>query len=62
VNLADLQDLTFRNGAVTFLSIRLDNPSDQAGADRVAAVIESMDKLTVSRSESILRMRACSAC
>ena len=55
VNLADLQELTFRTGAVTFLSIKLDNPADQAEADRVAQTIESMGKLSVARSEGMLR-------
>jgi len=55
VKLADLQELTFRPGAVTFLSIRLEHPADQAEADRVAKTIESMEKLSVSRSEGMLR-------
>ena len=55
VKLADLQELTFRTGAVTFLSIKLEHPADQAEADRVAATIESMEKLSVSRSEGMLR-------
>jgi putative ABC transport system permease protein len=55
VNLADLQQLTFRTGAVTFLSIKLDDPGDQAQADRVAQVIESMGKLSVAKSEGMLR-------
>ena len=55
VNLADLQELSFRAGAVTFLSIKLEHPADQAEADRVAAAIESMEKLSVSRSEGMLR-------
>lgn len=55
VKLADLQELTFRPNAVTFLSIRLEHPDDQAEADRVAATIEGMEKLSVSRSEGMLR-------
>jgi putative ABC transport system permease protein len=55
VKLADLQELAFRTDAVTFLSIKLDDPDDQAEADRVAAAIESLDKLSASRSESMLR-------
>jgi putative ABC transport system permease protein len=55
VNLADLQDLTFRAGAVTFLSIKLEHPTDQAEADRIARTIEGMEKLSVSRSEGMLR-------
>jgi putative ABC transport system permease protein len=55
VKLADLQELTFRTGAVTFLSIKLDHPGDDAEADRVSQTIEAMDKLTVSPSEGMLR-------
>jgi len=55
VKLADLQDLTFRPGAVTFLSIKLEDPADQEAADRIAQQIESMDKVTVSQSEGMLR-------
>jgi putative ABC transport system permease protein len=55
VKLADLQELAFRTDAVTFLSIKLDDPDDQAEADRVAEAIESLDKLSASRSESMLR-------
>ncbi|MCP3969638.1 MAG: hypothetical protein GY717_04850 [Rhodobacteraceae bacterium] len=55
VKLADLQELTFRDGALTFLSIRLDDPGDQANADRIASAIEALGKLTVSRSESMMR-------
>jgi len=55
VKLADLQDLTFRTGAVTFLSIKLKHPGDQAEADRVSQAVEALDKLTVSPSEGMLR-------
>jgi putative ABC transport system permease protein len=55
VNLADLQELTFRPNSVTFVSIKLDDPTNQAAADRVAAAIEAMGKLTVSKSEGMLR-------
>ncbi len=55
VKLEDLQELTFRTGAVTFLSIKLENPGDQAEADRVSQAVEALDKLTVSPSEGMLR-------
>ena len=55
VKLADLQELTFRTGAVTFLSIKLKNPGDEAEADRVSQAIEALDKLTASPSEGMLR-------
>jgi len=55
VKLADLQEMTFRTGAVTFLSIKLEHPGDQAEADRVSQAVEALDKLTVSPSEGMLR-------
>ena len=55
VNLADLQELTFRTGAVTFLAIKLAHPTDEVEADRVSKAIESLEKLTVSKSEGTLR-------
>jgi putative ABC transport system permease protein len=55
VKLADLQELTFRPDAVTFLSIKLQHPGDQAEADRVSQAIEAMGKFTVSPSEGMLR-------
>jgi putative ABC transport system permease protein len=55
VKLADLQELTFRPGAVTFLSIELEHPGDKAEADRVSKAIEAMGKFTVSPSEGLLR-------
>lgn len=55
VPLADLQELTFRDGALTFLSITLEDPGDQDGADRIAGAIEGLGKLTVSRSEGMMR-------
>ena len=55
VKLADLQELTFRTGAVTFLSIKLANPGDDAAAERTAREVEALDKLTVSKSEGMLR-------
>ena len=55
VKLADLQELTFRTGAVTFLSIKLEDPADEAAAERVSAAVEAMDRLAVSPSEGMLR-------
>ena len=55
VPLADLQDVTFRPGAVTFLSIKLAHPEDQAEVDRVAHDIEAVGGLSASKSEDVLR-------
>lgn len=55
VSLADLQDITFRKGALTFLSITLDNPGNEAEADRVAAAIEGLGNLAVAKSEAMMR-------
>ena len=55
VDLADLQDLTFRPGAVTFLSIKLDHPRDAEEAARIFKRIESIGQLSVSSSEDVLR-------
>ena len=35
VELADLQEVTFRTGAVTFISVKLDQPGDSGEADRI---------------------------
>ncbi len=55
VDLTDLQDLTFRAGAVTFLSIKLEHPRDKAEADRIAKEIEALGQLSVSTSEGVFR-------
>jgi len=55
VPLADLQEVTFRPGAVTYLSVRLANPGDPADVDRVSSAIEAIDGLSVSKSEDVLR-------
>ena len=55
VELADLQEVTFRTGAVTFISVRLVHPADQAEIDRIAKAIEAMGQLSVTKSENVLR-------
>lgn len=55
VPLADLQDLTFRPNVLTFISIKLDHPGDQAEVDRVIKAIEGIGGLTASRSENVMR-------
>jgi putative ABC transport system permease protein len=55
VPLADLQELTFRPGAVTFLSVKLAHPEDQAEVERVAHDIEAVGGLSASKSENVLR-------
>ena len=55
VPLADMQELTFRPGVVTFLSAKLAHPGDSAEVDRVARDIEAIGGLSASRSENVLR-------
>jgi putative ABC transport system permease protein len=55
VPLADLQEVTFRSGAVTFLSLKLAHPEQPGEVERVAKVIEAEGDLTASRSENVLR-------
>ena len=55
VGLADLQELTFRNDAVTYISVKLDTPDSPENADRIANAIESMAELTVTKSEDVMR-------
>jgi putative ABC transport system permease protein len=55
VELADLQDVTFRTGAVTYISVRLEDPDNPGEADRVADAIEGMAELTVTKSEDVMR-------
>jgi len=55
VPLADLQELTFRSGAVTFLSVKLAHPESPAELDRVSSAIEADGDLSASKSESVLR-------
>ena len=55
VPLADMQELTFRPGVVTFLSAKLAHPGDSAEVERVARDIEAIGGLSASRSENVLR-------
>ena len=55
VELADLQEVTFRNGAVTYISVRLKHPTKPGDADRVAREIEALGDLTVTKSENVMR-------
>ena len=55
VELADLQEITFRTGAVTFIAVKLAPPRGPEEADRVAKAIEGMGQLSVTKSESVLK-------
>lgn len=55
VELADLQEITFRSGAVTYISVRLEHPEKPDEADRVARDIENLAELTVTKSEDVMR-------
>ena len=55
VPLTDLQELTFRPGALTFLSIKLAHPEDPAEVDRVSKAIEAASDLSATKSENVLR-------
>jgi putative ABC transport system permease protein len=55
VPLADLQEATFRPGALTFLSVKLTHPEDPNAVERVSRDIEALGNLTASRSENVLR-------
>jgi putative ABC transport system permease protein len=55
VMLTDLQEVTFRSGAITFLSVKLAHPEDPAEVDRVARAIEATGDLSASKSENVLR-------
>ena len=55
VGLADLQDITFRSGAVTFLSIKLDHPEQPRVSDRISKAIEAAGRLSAAKSDAILR-------
>ena len=57
VELADLQEITFRTGAVTFISVKLAPPGGPEEADRVAKAIEGLGQLSVTKSESVLEER-----
>jgi putative ABC transport system permease protein len=55
VPLADLQELTFRPGVVTFLSVKLARPGNPAEVERVTHAIEAIGGLTASKSENVMR-------
>lgn len=55
VPLADLQEVTFRSGAVTFLSVKLAHPEDPGEVERVSRDIEALGDLSASKSENVLR-------
>jgi putative ABC transport system permease protein len=55
VPLSDLQDVTFRPGAVTYLSVRLAHPEKPAEVDRVSSAIAAIGGLSASKSEDLLR-------
>jgi len=55
VPLADLQELTFRPDAVTFLSVKLARPEDPGEVERVVRDIDALDGLSASKSENVLR-------
>ncbi len=55
VELADLQEITFRTGAVTFISVKLKPPGGPEEADRVAKAIEGLGQFSVTKSESVLK-------
>jgi len=55
VPLADLQELIFRSGAVTFLSVRLAHPGNAAETERVSKAIEAIGGLTAYKGENVLR-------
>jgi putative ABC transport system permease protein len=55
VELADLQEITFRTGAVTFIAVKLAPPGGPEEADRVAKAIEGLGQLSVTKSESVLK-------
>jgi putative ABC transport system permease protein len=55
VNLAPLQEITFRKGAITFLSMELDKPNDEGEVNRVIETIEAMGGLAVTKSEGMMK-------
>jgi putative ABC transport system permease protein len=55
VPLSDLQEVTFRPGAVTYLSLRLAHPQDPAEVDRISNAIAAIGGLSASKSEDLLR-------
>ena len=55
LELADLQEVTFRTGAVTYISVRLQHPVTQEESDRVSHAIEALGDLSVTKSENVMR-------
>jgi putative ABC transport system permease protein len=55
VPLADLQEATFRPGAVSFFSIKLENPNDPAEVERVSNDIQKLGDLSAMKSGNVLR-------
>ena len=55
VPLADLQEISFRPGAVTFLSIKLTHPELPADVERIAKAVEAAGELSATRSDAIFR-------
>jgi putative ABC transport system permease protein len=55
VELADLQEITFRTGAVTFISVKLALPGGAEEADRVSNTIEELGQFSVTKSEGVLQ-------
>ena len=55
VELADLQEVTFRTGAVTYISVRLQHPITPEETDRISQAIETLGDLTVTKSANVMR-------
>jgi len=55
VPLADLQEISFRPGAVTFMSIKLAHPDQPAEVERISKAIEAAGELSAARSDAVLR-------
>ena len=55
VPLADLQNITFRSGVVTFFYVKLADADDLAGVKRIREAMEAPGDISVSTSETMLR-------
>ncbi len=53
--LADLHELTFRDGTVTLFHVRLTNPGDANATERISRDIEQAAPVTVSSTENALK-------
>jgi putative ABC transport system permease protein len=53
--LDDLQELTFRPGAVTFLHVQLKHPEDSEETERISRAMEAAADVTVLTSSSVLQ-------